>query len=223
MKPQELLATAEVPGQRGALELYRHDQAFIMRVRGTELMTSRVHGSEEILAELALAQISNQESPRVLVGGLGMGFTLAAVLGIVGKGAKVHVVELVPEVLEWNQKWIGAINDHPEADPRVSVEIADVVGYIRSVHGTYDTILLDVDNGPEGLTRSENDGLYDEAGLKAARAALRPGGVLAIWSSTDHPTFATRLRRVGFKVTEEHCRARRTKGPRRTIWLAERT
>lgn len=222
MIPQELLGTAQVPGQPGELRLYRHDRDFVFRVHGSELMTSRVHGSEELLAELALACLPSASTARVLVGGLGMGFTLARVLGLVGARALVEVVELVPEVVTWNREWLGDLNGHPLRDARVTVLEGDVARRIRDARSDYDVILLDVDNGPEGLTRDANDWLYSRAGLTAARAALRPGGVLAIWSSANHPWFTDRIRRAGFEVSEQRVRARRTKGARRTIWLATR-
>ena len=224
MIPQELLDTAQVPGQVGELQLYRHDGDFILRVRGTDLMSSRVHGSEELLAELALDRLpgSGSGSARVLVGGLGMGFTLARVLDLVGTEAWVDVVELVPKVVAWNREWLGELNGHPLRDPRVTVLEGDVAQHIRDANSSYDTILLDVDNGPEGLTRNANDWLYDHHGLTTAGDALRPGGVLAIWSAAYHPWFSDRLRASGFEVLEQSVRARRTKGARRTIWLASR-
>ena len=220
--PQELLDTAQVPGQVGELQLYRHDEDFILRVRGTDLMSSRVHGSEELLAELALDRLPGSGSARVLVGGLGMGFTLARVLDLVGTEAWVDVVELVPKVVAWNREWLGELNGHPLRDPRVTVIEGDVAQHIRDANSSYDTILLDVDNGPEGLTRNANDWLYDHHGLTTAGDALRPGGVLAIWSAAYHPWFSDRLRAAGFEVLEQSVRARRTKGARRTIWLASR-
>ena len=220
--PQELLDTAQVPGQVGELQLYRHDGDFILRVRGTDLMSSRVHGSEELLAELALDRLPGSGSARVLVGGLGMGFTLARVLDLVGTEAWVDVVELVPKVVAWNREWLGELNGHPLRDPRVTVIEGDVAQHIRDANSSYDTILLDVDNGPEGLTRDANDWLYDHRGLTTAGDALRPGGVLAIWSAAYHPWFSDRLRAAGFEVLEQPVRARRTKGARRTIWLASR-
>jgi spermidine synthase len=224
--PQELLDTAHVPGQVGELQLYRQGGEFILRVHGTDLMSSRVHGSEELLAELALDRLpgsgSGSGSARVLVGGLGMGFTLARVLDLVGTEAWVDVVELVPKVVDWNREWLGELNGHPLRDPRVTVLEGDVAQHIRDANSSYDTILLDVDNGPKGLTRDANDWLYDHHGLTTAGDALRPGGVLAIWSAAYHPWFSDRLRAAGFEVLEQPVRARRTKGARRTIWLASR-
>lgn len=222
MKPQELLGTAQIPGQVGELKLYRHDSAFIIRIHGTELMSSRVHGSEEELAELALARLTNTDAARVLVGGLGMGFTLARVLALVGPRSEVDVVELLPEVITWNRKWLGDLTGNPLRDARVNLLEGDVAPRIRAANSTYDAILIDVDNGPEGLTLEANEWLYDRRGLIAAGKALRPGGVLAIWSSAHYPWFTERIREANFEVTEERVRARRSKGPRRTIWIATR-
>jgi spermidine synthase len=218
--PQETLGTARIPGQAGAIQLCRHDRDFSIRVQGIELMTSREHGSEEVLAELALACLPSTDNARVLVGGLGMGFTLARTLQLVGTAAQVEVVELVPEVISWNREWLGELTGHPLSDRRVSALAGDVLQRIRSANADYDAILLDVDNGPVGLTRPANDRLYDRAGLAAAGIALRPGGVLAIWSSTPHPQFAKRLRSAGYEAREERVRARLTRGPHRTIWIA---
>lgn len=216
------MGTAHVPGQTGDLQLYRHDRDFTFRVRGVELMSSREHGSEELLAELALARLPSTDSARVLVGGLGMGFTLARVLQLVGAAAAVEVVELVPEVVTWNREWLGDLNGHPLRDARVTVIEGDVARHIRDARSKYDAILLDVDNGPEGLMRETNDRLYSGRGLIAAGVALRPGGVMAIWSAANHPWFKGRISRAGFDVSEERVRARRTKGARRTIWVATR-
>ena len=220
MIPQELLAQAQVPGQTGTLELFRHDGDFFLRVDGIELMTSRVHGSEELLAELALARLADASDARVLVGGLGMGFTLATVLGLVGANARIDVVELVPEVVAWNREWLGRLTGNPLDDERVAVTEGDVVQSIKKADSRYDAILLDVDNGPEALTRRANAELYGRSGLKAARKALRSGGVLAVWSSAYYPRFTALLRHARFEVSVEQVRSRRRKGPRRTIWLA---
>jgi spermidine synthase len=202
------------------MRLYRHDGDFMVRVRGLELMSSRETGSEEMLAEFALARLADTTRARVMVGGLGMGFTLARVLGLIGVDAVAEVVELVPEIVEWNRRWLGELNGHPLRDERVVVVEGDVRDRIRSSKAAYDVILLDVDNGPEGLVRKSNDQLYSKEGLKAAAAALRPGGILAVWSISDEPWFTDRIRSTGFEVTEERVRARRRKGPKRTIWLA---
>lgn len=222
MIPQELLGTAKIPGRREELKLYRHDRDFTLRIAGAELMSSRAHGSEELLAELALECIPDKSAAQILIGGLGMGYTLASVLGLVGKKAKVEVVEILPEVVDWNEQWLGDLTGHPLKDQRVSMRKGDVVPRIRAGRQKYDAILLDVDNGPEGLTRDANDRLYSRTGIGAASAALKPGGVLAIWSATGHKWFTDRLASADFKVTERKVQARRDKGPKRMIWLAEK-
>lgn len=209
-----------MPGHLAELRCFRHDGDFTIWIDGTELMSSRVHGSEEALAELALQRLGPCQAPRVLVGGLGMGFTLARTLALVDAEAVVDVVELVPEVVSWNRDLLGHRTRHPLRDPRTNLIVGDVVETIAAAKGRYDAMLLDVDNGPEGLSRPSNEHLYGDSGLVAARAALRPGGVLAVWSSWANPPFTARLRRGGFCVAEHTVRARRTKGPRRTIWVA---
>ncbi len=221
---QELLGTAPIPGGQGReLKLYRHDQDFVLRLQGIDLMTSRMHGSEEMLAEFAVARLRDAKSARVLVGGLGMGYTLSKVLELTGPSAAIEVVELVPEIVDWNREWFGALNDNPLDDRRVELSVGDVVPRIRDSKARYDAILLDVDNGAESLTRSTNDRLYSRGGLAAARVAVTQRGVLAVWSSSANPKFAENFRRAGFSVTEERARARRTKGPRHTIWVGVRT
>jgi len=186
-------------------------------------MNSRVHGSEEALAELAYARIAGRPRPRILIGGLGMGFTLAATLRRLKPEGRVVVAELVPAVVAWNRGPLAALAGHPLQDARVAVREVDVAQILRETRQAYDAILLDVDNGPEGLARRENDWLYARPGLEAAHAALRPAGVLAVWSAAPNQVFAQRLRRVGFTVDEIQVPARRSgKGRRHTIWLARR-
>lgn len=220
MLPHELLGTAAVPGHRGELRLYRHDGDFTLRIDRHELMSSRVHGSEEVLAEAALQRAGARPGCRVLVGGLGMGFTLARALALAPDDAGFVVAELVPEVIAWNRQWLGALAGHPLDDPRVSLVVGDVGAVLAAPASGFDVVLLDVDNGPEGLTAAANDRLYGPGGLAVARAALRPRGVLGVWSSAPHPQFADRLRSAGFVVDEVRTRARRTRGPVRTIWIA---
>ncbi|MBX3464143.1 MAG: spermidine synthase [Planctomycetes bacterium] len=221
MIPRELLATARMPGNTGELRCYRHDGDFAIWIGGTELMSSPVHGSEEQMAELAFERLGPRPGSQVLVGGLGMGFTLARTLALVDATAVVEVAELVPAVVEWNRELIGHCAGHPLRDERVRLFVGDVRERITG-KGAYDVVLLDVDNGPEGLSRRANDAIYDDRSLVALRASLRAGGVLAVWSSADDPRFAGRLRRANFDVETHHVRARRTKGPRRTIWIAAR-
>jgi spermidine synthase len=216
---QQLVGTARIPGHDGELRCYRHDRDFIIRVDGIELMSTRVHGSEELLAELALQRLGPRAGPRVLVGGLGMGFTLARTLDLVDAGAVVEVAELVPEVVTWNRELLGDFTSHPLRDPRTRVVVGDVGEVLAAGRGLYDVVLLDVDNGPASLSRPSNDRLYGENGLAVARAALRPGGVLAVWSSGADSEFTVRMHRAGFHVAVHRVRARRTRGPRRTIWV----
>jgi len=222
MIPWELLGETQVDGKR--LSLYRRDDEFSIRLGGSggELMNSRSHGSEEKLAELACARLVGREHPHVLIGGLGMGFTLAAALQQLGAAAQVTVAELVPEVVIWNRGALGEVAGRPLADPRVTVREENVARLIAARCLTYDAILLDVDNGPEGLTRADNDWLYGGDGLSASYDALRPGGVLAVWSAGRDPAFTLRLRKAGFEVQEMPVRARGSKGARHMIWLAQR-
>ncbi len=223
MIPNVLLASAPVPGNGGELRLYQRGETFsIMIVGRGELMNSRMHGSEDALAELTCARLAAVPAPRLLIGGLGMGFTLAAALRHVGEQGQVVVAELVPAVVAWNRGPLGGLTDHALDDPRVTVHEGDVARLIQTGQRAYDAILLDVDNGPEGLTRKENDGLYSMNGLNAAYAALRPHGVLAVWSAGSAQEFLQRLRKVGFEVEEVRVRAHGTKGARHVIWLARR-
>ncbi|GFE56237.1 spermidine synthase [Geobacter sp. AOG1] len=224
MIPWKFLDSTLVPGDSAELCLYARGTEFSIRVNGCELMNSRVHGSEDALAEFACARIGNRQSPRILIGGLGMGFTTAAALRLLDAESRVVVAELVPAVVEWNRKFLGELTGHPLQDPRVTVREADVALVLKTEHQAYSAILLDVDNGPEGLTRKGNDWLYTEAGIKAAFAALQPGGVLAVWSAGPDMTFTKRLCRAGFEVEEVSVRARGTAGGNRhTIWIATRS
>ncbi len=219
----EFLGSAQVPGSSGNLALHRRGGEFSIRINGCELMNSRVHGSEDALAELACARIADRPSSRVLIGGLGMGYTLAAALRMLGSGALVVMAELVPEVVKWNQGPLADLAGHPLQDSRVNIRIVDVAQIIQAEPRSYDAILLDVDNGPEGLAREGNDWLYSRAGLDATFAALRTAGVLAVWSAVPNRDFVRRLRQTGFKVDEHLVRARRSSGGgQHTIWIAER-
>ncbi|NOZ10420.1 MAG: hypothetical protein GXP09_05210 [Gammaproteobacteria bacterium] len=223
MIPWVLLDSAQVPGQGGELRLYQRDDEFSIRIVGRgELMNSRVHGSEEALAELTCARLMNGPDPRLLIGGLGMGFSLAAALQHVGDLAQVVVAELVPAVVAWNKGPLGECAAFPLQDPRVTVREGDVSHILKTEQGAYDAILLDVDNGPEGLTRKKNNWLYSIDGLSAAYEALRPKGVLAVWSAGPAQDFLQRLRKLGFEVEEVCVRAHGSKGARHTIWLARR-
>lgn len=223
MVPWELLACAPVPGGGGALRLYRRGGEFSIRVAGCELMNSCLHGSEEALAELACAKIAGRPRPRLLVGGLGMGFTLKAALRHLGPAARVVVAELVPAVVAWNRGPLADLAGCPLEDRRVAVCETDVGRVLQAATGGFDAILLDVDNGPDGLTRRDNTRLYAAAGLAAAYNALRPAGVLGVWSIAPDPAFACRLRQAGFAVEEVRVRARGgRRGGRHTVWIAVR-
>ena len=223
MTPWVLLEQAQVPGTGGELRLYRRNDEFSIKIAGRgELMNSRVHGSEDALAEHTCARLAGCPQPRLLIGGLGMGFTLAVALRHLGDQAQVVVAELVPAVVAWNRGALGEPAGHPLRDPRVSVRETDVGRLLVAGEQAYDAILLDVDNGPEGLTRKENDWLYGVDGLNAAYAALRPGGVLAVWSAGPAREFAQRLRKVGLEVEEVRVRAHGSKGARHIIWFATR-
>jgi spermidine synthase len=222
MIPWELLGCAQVPGGGEELRLYRRGGEFSIRVNSRELMNSRTHGSEDALAELACEKIAGRNRPRVLIGGLGMGYTTAAALRRLGTGARVVVAELVPAVVEWNRGPLADLAGHPIQDARVTVREADVAQILKTERQAYDAILLDVDNGPEGLILKGNDWLYSPNGLNAACAALARAGVLAIWSAGPDHAFTKRLKRAGFEVNEVRVRARSGGGGRHTIWLAVR-
>jgi spermidine synthase len=222
MKVRELLATAQVPGGE-KLRLFRRDRDYMIVLGRNELMNSRMSGSEEQLATLTIARLRNRTNPRLLIGGYGMGFTLRAALQVLPAQASVVVAELVPEIIAWARGPMAELTAGCLDDPRVTVVEGDVAAAIAGARGSYDAILLDVDNGPDGLTRVENDGLYSASGLAAAKAALVRGGILAIWSAGDDPAFTRRLGAAGFKVSIEKVRARANgKGAQHTIWLAEK-
>jgi spermidine synthase len=221
MIPWQLLESAPVPGSSQALCLYRRGNEFAIRVGNRELMNSRMHGSEDALADLACAKLTDR-SPRVLIGGLGMGFTLAAALRRLGPKSEVVVAELVPAVVAWNRGPLGALAGHPLADLRVTVREVDVMQILEHERHAYDAILLDVDNGPEDLLLRGNDRLYAPPALAAAASALRPKGVLGIWSAAADHAFVRRLRHAGFAVEEITARARGARGGgHHAIWVAQ--
>lgn len=222
MIPWALLDTAAIPGG-GVLRLQRRGEEFSIMLAGTELMNSRRGASEEALATQSLARLGERPRSRVLIGGLGMGFTLRAALAELGSGATIEVAELVPAVVAWARGPMAALFGDSLQDPRVAIHEGDVADLIRSGHALYDAILLDVDNGPAGLTRAANDRLYGAMGLAAARAGLRPGGVLGVWSSAADDGFARLLRATGFDVEEVGVRAHGKRGSRHTIWIARST
>ena len=217
----KLLDTAPIPGDGGELGLYQHGEDFVIKViGGQDLMSTRTHGSAEALADLTCPEVAERERPRVLIGGLGVGFTLAAALRHLGPDAEVVVAELVPGVVEWNRGRLGEHANHPLLDERVTVYEADVAIILRAEPRSFDAILLDVDNGPEGLTQKGNDRLYSKAGLGLFYEALRSKGMLAVWSAGPDRAFTKRLGQAGFEVEEVVVRAHRGKGARHLIWVA---
>ena len=222
MIPWEHLDSAAIPGEAGTLRLMRRGSEFSIQLDRNELMNSRLSGSEEALARLSAERIAGEPAPRVLIGGYGMGFTLRAALTCLPATAQVTVAEIVPAVLAWARGPMAELTGGSLDDPRVTIREADVAAVIRERPGAWDAILLDVDNGPDGLTRAANDRLYDAAGLGAARAALRTRGVLAVWSAHPDAAFSRRLGQAGFSVEEVATRARGKRGARHVIWLAVR-
>ncbi len=223
MIPWEEIDRAKVPGQQGDVTLRKRGTEFSIRTAETELMNSRLHGSEEALAELACSRIKRKSGMAILIGGLGMGYTLAAALEHSGPDARITVSELIPAVVKWNREYIGHLAGMPLDDPRVSVKEEDIAKTIKKKPSAWDAILLDVDNGPEGLTRKANDRLYGRPGLETSFRALCPGGILAVWSSGADEAFTRRLKQSGFHTETLTTRARKPgKGSRHTIWLARK-
>jgi spermidine synthase len=221
--PWSLIDTAPIPGGAATLRLKRRGAEFSIMLGDNELMNSRLSGSEQALATLSCERIRSRPSPRVLIGGLGMGFTLRAALAALDQKALVVVAELVPAVVAWARGPMANLHGSSLTDSRVTIVEMDVGRLILDARASYDAILLDVDNGPDGLTRNANDALYNKAGLIAAREALRPGGVLAVWSSGPDHGFTENLRRAGFGVEEIKARANGKRGgARHVIWIATR-
>ncbi len=200
----------------------RRGDEFLIKVGATELMNSRRSASEKALSTLTCARLRDPSRAQVLIGGLGMGFTLGAALDGLGPQARIVVVELIPAVAAWARGPLSHLFGGSLDDPRVELRVEDVHQTIQSGPARYDAILLDVDNGPEGFTRQANDRLYDVGGLQRARHALRPGGILAVWSSGPDAKFTARLRRVGFHVEETRVHANGGGGRRHVLWFARR-
>jgi len=223
MIPWKQIDTTGVPGSDVELRLMQRGNEFSMKLGQNELMSSRLSGSEEALATLACRRLEAVRAPHLLIGGLGMGFTLRAALAVLGPKARITVAELLPAVIAWARGPMAGIFGDSLDDARAKILSADVIEVIASKPGAFDAILLDVDNGPEGLIRKANDALYDAKGLRAIHRALKPGGVLAVWSSGPHPAFSKRLRDAGFEVNEVAVRATtRRGGARHLIWFATR-
>ena len=223
MKPFELLGQTLSPDGT-VMKLIRRSDEYLILADGAVLMSSRMHGSEEALATFACQRVRTLQQPSVLIGGLGMGFTLRATLDLLPPDATVVVAELVPAVVEWNRGPLGPLAGHPLKDKRVRVETGDVAVTLSSRLGQFDAVLLDVDNGPTAFTASNNAGLYDNRGIAAARAALKMDGVLAVWAAQDDRKFEQRLRQGRFDVQVQRVRGRVKKGgPRHTIFLSHKS
>ena len=225
MIARELLGTAQVPGGE-ELRLFAHGRDFMIVLGHNELMSTRMRGSEEALATMTLDRLAGVSAPRLLIGGYGMGFTLRAALAGIGPKGHVTVAELVPEIIDWARGPMADVAAGCLDDPRVTLRMDDVADAMLLAPEPLDAILLDVDNGPDGLVRAENNRIYSKSGLHNARRALAPGGVLAIWSAAPDPKFKRRMEDVGFEVEEVEVRARidkngKGKGPRHVIWFAQ--
>jgi spermidine synthase len=220
--PWTQLDKAPIPAG-GELRLMKRGAEFSIKLGADELMNSRLSATEQALATMACEKIRAVKRSRILIGGLGMGFTLRAALTVMGSEAAIVVAELVPAVVAWARGPMAKLFGNSLSDRRVRIEEGDVGDLIRSADAAYDAILLDVDNGPEGMTRKANDRLYDLKGLRAAHAALRRGGILAVWSSGPNPKFTIRLRKAGFEAAEVPLRAKGPRGgARHMIWIARR-
>ncbi|WP_375757128.1 hypothetical protein [Corallococcus exercitus] len=221
MKPWETVERAQVPDV-GEVVLARRDEEYVLRVRGQTLMSSRQHGSEMAMAEAGCANLAADAPARILVGGLGFGFTVRAVLDRLGPGARVVVAELMSPVVEWNRGVLAPLAKAPLEDPRVTVVEGDVGKVMRRQQGAFDAILLDVDNGPKAMTHPDNDSLYDLTGVSHAYNSLRSNGTLVVWSAGPSPAYVKLLEEVGFSVQLLHPTAHGTKGTRHTLFVARR-
>lgn len=219
MIPRILIDSAQIPGG-GELRLFQRGEEFSIMLGNNELMNSRLSGSEEALATLPCERLSSRAASRILIGGLGMGFTLRAALPLLDSSAEIIVAELVPAVVKWARGPMAELFDGSLSDPRVTIKTADVFNLISGHQDQFDAILLDVDNGPDGITHASNDRLYNVAGLKAAKGALRSGGILAIWSSAPDAKFTRGLTKAGFAVEENPVRGRGKRGAHHMIWMA---
>jgi spermidine synthase len=222
MQARELIDVAIVPGG-DEMRLFKRGGDFMIVLDRVELMSTRMNGSEEALATMTCDRLTDRSAPHLLIGGYGMGFTLRAALGVLSNAATATVAELVPEIITWARGPMADLTASCLDDPRVRLIERDVAALIDAETSAYDAILLDVDNGPDGLTRRENNRLYTVRGLASAWQALRPNGILAIWSAGPDPTFTRRLSQAGFAVDEVVVRARQNgKGPRHVIWFAKK-
>ena len=223
MKRHLLLDTAPIPNTGEALCLFEYGDDFVIKLqsgKGGQLMNTRMHGSEDALAELACRQLAGRSQVRALIGGLGMGFTLASALRHLPTDAEVTVAELVPGVIEWNRGALGQRAGNPLDDPRARVLNEDVAVILQDKAQSFDAIMLDIDNGPEGLTRNTNSWIYSLDGLHACARALRTGGVLTVWSASADREFSNRLGKAGFRAEERQVYAHGNRGAKHTIWVA---
>lgn len=223
MKMRTVLAEAVAPGG-GAVQLVEEGGHYVVYLNGIVLMSNGIHGSEETMADVACARLSGRDDVRVAIGGLGMGFTLRATLDAVGPHAEVTVVEFLPALVEWNRDLLAPLAGHPLDDPRVTLELVDFVEWVKGRPKPFDAILVDIDNGPEAFTAQANEWLYSQAGLRAMREALRPGGMLVVWSAFEAPSFEKRLRHANLdvEVVALRARAKQRKGPRHTLYIGRR-
>lgn len=224
MIPWTHLGLAQIPNNGGELELTQRDKEFSIHLKGVrgELMNSRMHSSEDALAELGCAHVKNTPNAKVLVGGMGMGFTLTAALKATTASSTVVVAELVPDVIEWNKGPLGECAGRPLDNDRVVVKLGDVAELFKAKQPEYDAILLDVDNGPEGFTHGDNNNIYSLSSLAAIRQTLKPKGMLAVWSAYHDPKFTTQLKKAKYKVETKTVRAHNGKGSKHTIYLAQK-
>jgi spermidine synthase len=217
MKPRILLAESTTP-DGAAMSLYEHDGAYSISFKGQELMHSKASASELLLGKLGIEHLTKASKPLVMIGGLGLGFTLRTVLAGLSEDAQVDVVELVPKVVEWNREFLRDLNGALLDDPRVNVIEDDAVKLIRKGDpNTYDAMILDVDNGPTGMVKESNNSLYSHSGLRAVRKMLKPGGRVAFWSAGDDPHFKARMEKVGFRVG--HIRAKVHERSKRSAYV----
>jgi spermidine synthase len=224
MIPWTQLGSADIPNDGGVLKFSQRGDEFSIKLSGIrgELMNSRVYNSEKVLSQLGCAHLTSTNNASVLVGGLGMGYTLSAALKAVNTSSTVTVAELIPEVVTWNEGPLGDCAGNPLKDSRTRVHIGDVKELLTSQKPRFDAILLDVDNGPEGLTHVNNDWIYSLQGLEVIYKTLRPKGMLAVWSAGPDYLFTVRLKKAGYKVDTRIVRARPGKGSRHTIFLAKK-
>ncbi|HSG42004.1 MAG TPA: MnmC family methyltransferase [Anaerolineales bacterium] len=220
MKPTIKLATIKTP-DGGEMVLYKHDHDFSIQINGHELMNNRQHESEMELARLGCAHLTGKQKPQVMIGGLGMGYTLRQTLDMLSSDAKVVVSELLPAVFNWNQDFLGELNNHPLDDQRAEIIIGDIYQLLSQSKNKFDTILLDIDNGPSAIVDSNNQRLYTPTGIQLCRQALRNKGCLAVWSGNPSKAFEQVLTSCGFHVQQYQLKPyKRSKKASYFVWVA---